>query len=210
MDWKAWYRGYDDPASDLSQRLVIVRRCIGEALDALATPAPRVLSLCAGDGRDLLPELAARPSLHADALVVELDPDLAAGARTAAASLSLDSVRVVCADAGDPEVFGSRLPVDLLLLCGIFGNIEEADIRATVAAAAAMVAPGGYAIWTRGPMQPDLRPTIRGWFIDAGFEEISYDGEPAPYGIGMARRGASLNDAPPPIPTRLFTFTRER
>jgi len=140
---------------------------------------------------------------------VELDEDLAEAARTTAAALELTSVRVECADAGDPAVFAAHLPVDLLLLCGIFGNIEEPDIRATVAAATAMVTPGGFAIWTRGPMQPDLRPAIRRWFEDAAFEEVTYDGEPAPYGVGMARR----TDAPAdvnPLPDRLFTFTRER
>ena len=34
--------------------VVVVRRRVGEALDVLGS-ASRVLSLCAGDGRDLLP-----------------------------------------------------------------------------------------------------------------------------------------------------------
>ena len=43
------------------------------------------------------------------------------------------------ADAGDTSAFADELPVDLLLLCGIFGNISEADIRATVSAVPAML-----------------------------------------------------------------------
>ncbi len=92
------------------------------------------------------------------------------------------------ADAGDPSAFTDVLPVDLLLLCGIFGNISAADIRVTVGAVPAMLAAGGTVIWTRGRYQgTDLRPVVRGWFTDAGLTELTFDGEPEPFGVGVAR-----------------------
>ena len=97
-DWVGWHARYDDPDSTQSRRLVVVRRRVGEALDALGTQA-RVLSLCAGDGRDLLPELAARPRLAPDVLIVERDETLAGQARSAAAALGVDRVVVRAADA---------------------------------------------------------------------------------------------------------------
>ena len=42
-DWVGWHAPYDDPDSTQSRRLVVVRRRVGEALDALGAPA-RVLS----------------------------------------------------------------------------------------------------------------------------------------------------------------------
>jgi len=76
-DWHEWHRKYDDAASSLSRRLAEVRRQLGADLDARAAAGQRsvrLLSLCAGDGRDTIPVLAARPGLDVDACLVELDP----------------------------------------------------------------------------------------------------------------------------------------
>src|SRR5512144_1579804 len=128
-DWVAWHRDYDDRSSVLSRRLVVVRRRVGDALDALGADARRALSLCAGAGRDLIPELSRRPHLSPETLLVEASTELVDAARACAASASLGNVRVRCADAGRPESFADFLPVDLLLLCGIFGNVADQDIR---------------------------------------------------------------------------------
>ena len=210
MDWLDWHQAYDDPGSSLSLRLGIVRERIGVALDESGPRTRRVLSLCAGDGRDLLPMLAARPHLSPEVLLVELDPTLARGAAENAAGLGLEAVLVAEADAGETAVFADVLPVDLLVLCGIFGNVSEDDIRATLAAVPAMVAPGGFVLWTRGAFaEGDLRPSVRQWSREAGLEEVAYDGEPAPYGIGLYRLPA---EAAPEfavvLPDRLFTFIR--
>jgi hypothetical protein len=187
MDWNAWHRSYDDAESPLSRRLAAVRARIGEALEISATRGTvRILSLCAGDGRDVLPELAARPSLPTATTLVERDDRLAASARQRASLL--DSVHVRQGDAGDTATFADVLPVDLLLLCGIFGNISRADISATIAAVPSMVAQGGTVIWTRGWFpDEDLRPTIRRWFVEAGLTEVSFDGDPERFGVGVAR-----------------------
>ncbi len=239
-DWHAWHDRYDDPASHLARRLVVVRRRIGDVLDAHAhavaghtaggasdpgrvpgadhvgahagaTPVPplRILSLCAGEGRDLLPELAARPGLAVRAVLVEIDGGLAGRARAAAAGLA--GVEVRQGDAGDPRLFGDVLPVDLLLLCGIFGNVADADIKVTVDASPGLVAPGGTVVWTRGTgadRHHDLRPTVRRWFTEAGLVEVAFDGAPERFGVGVARRGPDPGDPPPRLPDRLFSFVR--
>jgi hypothetical protein len=54
-------------------------------------------------------------------------------------------------------------PADLVLMCGIYGNIAPADIEATVAACAGLCARGGTVIWTRGRLNTpggDLVPRI--------------------------------------------------
>lgn len=54
MDWHAWHRAYDSPDSRLRQRLRTVQERITLALDE-APPGPlRAVSVCAGQGRDLL------------------------------------------------------------------------------------------------------------------------------------------------------------
>lgn len=214
-DWVTWHEAYADAESSLARRLRVVRRRIGEALDAAGegpSEGPiRILSLCAGAGRDVLPELAARPGLAVSAVLVELDERLAAEAREGAAGI--DGVEVRRADAGDPATFAVVLPVELLLLCGIFGNVAPEDIRRTVHAVPGMLVPGGTVIWTRGTFEgvEDLRPAVRRWFVEAGLEEISFDGAPERFGVGVARWPGTEHQAPRPtehLTGRLFTFVK--
>lgn len=167
-DWVDWHRAYDDPASSLSQRLVAVGRLIRTALDG-APPGPiRVLSLCAGDGRDLALATAGHPRAgDLSGLLVELDPQLASAAAANIRAVC-DGVDVAQADAGAVASFRRALPVDLLLLCGIFGNVATDDIRRTIAAVPAMCRPGATVIWTRHRREPDVTPAIREWFDEVG------------------------------------------
>lgn len=208
-DWSAWHRAYDDPASPLSRRLRVVQREIEGALDSLPPGPRRVLSLCAGDGRDLITVLARhRRRDDVSAVLVELDPRLAAAARSRAdeAGLHHCSLEVRQRDAGLLTSFDDVVPVDLLLLCGIFGNVSELDIRSTIESAASrLVVAGGIVIWTRGAKEPDLRPLIRSYFLDCGFEELLFEYEPHGFGVGVDRL------ATPPSPRnsqrdRLFAF----
>ncbi len=207
-DWVGWHARYDDPGSTQARRLVVVRRRVGEALAASGPSIRRILSLCAGDGRDLLPELAARPGLEPAVLLVERDDALAARARASATALGIHRVDVRAADAARAASFEDVLPVDLLLLCGIFGNVVDEDIRRTVSAVPLLLVPGGVVIWTRGRLDgPDLRPAVRAWFLEAGLEEVAYDEEPEGFGVGVARAGDDVSRVGP-IPDPLFTFVR--
>jgi hypothetical protein len=207
FDWVGWHQAYDDPESSLSKRLAVVRRRIGECLDSAERAPLRIVSLCAGDGRDVLPELAARPGLSASTTLVEVDESLAARAADAAAGFGLADVQVLVGDAGVTASFADQLPADLLLLCGIFGNVADADIRNTLNAARAMVREGGHVIWTRGRFEDvDLRDAVRQWTIEAGFTEVAFDGAPANYGVGLYRCDGPDRSAP--LPPRLFTFIR--
>ena len=58
-DYVAWHADYDDPESPLSWRLRVVQEAIDAALDA-STGHVRIISACAGDGRDVLGVLSRR------------------------------------------------------------------------------------------------------------------------------------------------------
>lgn len=208
-DWVAWHDAYDDPTSSLHRRLGVVRRRFAEALAARAGRPTRILDLCAGDGRDVIPVLAAHQgSREVTAVLVERDPVIAARAAAAARAAHLDGVDVRRADAAVPAAYADAFPADVLFLCGIFGNVDDADVRTLIAAVPALVVPGGVVIWTRGGSDPDLRPVIRRWFTEAGFDEVSFDGMPGPEGVGVARVPAASEGPAPPLPERLFRFRR--
>lgn len=198
----------------------MVQRRLTEALDALDAPdalgtTPRhILSLCAGEGRDVVPVLAtrhARAGLRA--VLVERDPQLAGRAADAAHAAGLASVDVRCADAGLVASFVDVLPVDVLLVCGVFGNLAHDHVRAVVGMLPRLVAPGGFVLWTRGGSAPDRRQEVRRWFSEARMEEHAFDGAPALYGVGLHRRPAGPVAAGPVqaggLSGRLFTFEEE-
>ncbi|NUR60771.1 MAG: class I SAM-dependent methyltransferase [Catenulispora sp.] len=218
-DWKPWFAAYDDPESPLAGRLAVVRDGITRALDEAAAGPIRILSLCAGEGRDVIPVVAAHPR-RADvtARLIEFDPEIADVARNAAAEAGLTdqtdqsdqtgAFTVVTGDAADPANFADFGPADLLLLCGIFGNISEADISNTVARAAALTARGGTAIWTRHRREPSLVPAIHDWFAQAGFAAL-WESDPAlPESVYVAGHRQERDPAPFSGGDKLFTFIK--
>lgn len=173
-DWSRWHEAYARPGSGLSSRLAAVRHAIDRHLNASAPEPVRVVSACAGDGRDLLGVLAGRADAHrVSAVLVEHDPGLAAQAREKARSLPAQ-IDVRQGDAAQSDLYQGAVPADLVLLCGIFGNISDADVRTTIEAAPQLCAPGAEVVLTRHRGGPDLTPSIRQWFAQAGFEEIAF------------------------------------
>jgi hypothetical protein len=52
--WHEWHVGYHDPGSTLARRLHVVQNLLGRALDTAPPGSVRLLSLCAGQARDVL------------------------------------------------------------------------------------------------------------------------------------------------------------
>jgi hypothetical protein len=205
-DWRAWHEQYDDEAASLSQRLRVVQARLDEVLNGTSGHS-WALCLCAGDGRDIIPALARRrPEQRPTVTLVEIDPVLAAAATERAAAAGVD-VTVLVADAGSRSTWEHVLPVDLLTLCGIFGNVSDDDIRTCIDAALSMLTPNGTVVWTRGSSNDvDLRPVVRQWFRDAGFDEIGFDGGAAGYGVGANRAPSTRTGVA--LASHLFTFLR--
>ncbi|HXP20260.1 MAG TPA: hypothetical protein VN840_11505 [Streptosporangiaceae bacterium] len=144
-DWVGWHEAYDDPSSPLAARLIQVRGHLSQAIDRARAGPVRLISLCAGQGRDVIGVLPGHPrrsDVHA--LLVELDQDNAALARDHAAAAGLSQVQVRQADASLAGSFADALPADILLLCGIFGNVSSADIKRTAEAAPGPVRAGRH------------------------------------------------------------------
>lgn len=61
MDWVGWHEQYGRPESALARRLAAIQGQLRTALDESPAGPLRVLSLCAGQGDDLLGVLAGHP-----------------------------------------------------------------------------------------------------------------------------------------------------
>jgi hypothetical protein len=204
-DWAAWHESYSEPDSLLAQRLRVVQALIVEFLDS-RDGSSRVISLCAGQGRDLLDVLVHHPRADSvSARLIELDPKLATKAEQRARDAGLPGVEVIVADASCTDAFVGAVPADLVLACGVFGNLSDSDVERTVQAMPELCAEHGVVIWTRHTWPPDLTPQIRGWFGEGGFSERHFVSPgPESYAVGMNE----LHAPPRPMQAgqRLFTF----
>jgi ubiquinone/menaquinone biosynthesis C-methylase UbiE len=208
-DWVAWHGEYDDPDSALSMRLDRVAWHLSRALDAARAGQIRLVSLCAGQGRDVLRVLPGHPRMRdVWAVLVEASAENAAMARQQAASSGMTGVEVRHADASLIENIADVVPADVLLLSGIFGNVSDADIERTIAAAAWLCAEGGTVIWTRHRRPPDVTTQMRTCFESAGFEEQAFEALETEYltSVGVHVL-VERRERPPELPRQpLFTF----
>jgi hypothetical protein len=186
-----------------------VRWHLSRAIDQAPARPLRLVSLCAGQGRDVLGVLPGHPRRDdVSAVLVEFDAHNAGVARHRAAEAGLHQVEVRQADASRVEAFADALPADVLLLCGIFGNISDSDVNRTIKAAPALCAAEATVIWTRHRRPPDLTPLVRAWFAEQGFDEIAFDtiGADNQVSVGVSRLRSAPSGTSPREP--LFTFTR--
>lgn len=206
LDWTAWHADYDMDGP-LRRRLEIVQRHIVAALSAIDRSPVRVISMCSGEARDLRGALAQVVRRDLVGRLVELDPGLAERARRGLAELGVQDVEVFTGDAGNLAVYGPAAPADLVLECGVFGNISNEDIERTVRASPALCAPGATLIWTRHRRPPDLSDAIRAWYVESGFEEFAF--EPVPDSEGSVGVARFVGQTPALADQHLFSFIRE-
>ncbi len=204
-DWAAWHADYDRD-TPLRRRLEIVQRFIKTALTDEERSPVHVISMCAGEARDLLGVLESITRRDLVGLLVELDPGLAANARRRSAALGLKNLEVVTGDAGQARAYAGATPAELVLACGVFGNISDKDIQRTVRALPQLCAPGATVIWTRHREPPDITPAIRSWLAEEGFEEIAF--EPVPDGPGSVGVARYAGEPQPLVDGELFTFVK--
>ena len=168
----------------------------------------RLVSLCAGQGLDVLGVLPGHPrGPQVSAVLVEYDPQNAALARQGAGQAGLPQVEVRQADAAQVANYADALPADVLLLCGIFGNVSDEDIQRTAQAAPALCAPGAtvdldQAPAGAGPDAADPR-LVPGQRVRGGrLRRAGRDGHRCRVGVGRLAVAppAALPDGP------LFTF----
>jgi hypothetical protein len=205
MDWHAWHAEYEAPASSLARRLRVVQDRIRVALDGCPPGPLRVISLCAGQGRDLLQVLAEHPrASDVRARLVELDRRNTAVAEETCEAAGLHQIEVVTADAALTDHYRGMVPADIVLVCGLFGNITDEDIERTIDSCPRLCATGGTVIWTRDRFAPDRIPLICDWFGERDFD-LQWLSEPdAGFGVGVHRYTGVARPLTPGV--RMFSF----
>ncbi|MFE7706107.1 class I SAM-dependent methyltransferase family protein [Streptomyces sp. NPDC057486] len=205
MDWNSWHDTYDLAGSSLGRRLSAVQEQVRTALDTCPPGPVRVISVCAGQGRDLLGVLRDHPRRgDVTGRLVELDAANVAVARAAAEAAGLHRIEVVQGDAAVTDAYVGLAPADLVLVCGVFGNISDEDVERTIGYCAQLCRDGGTLLWTRHRKAPDLVPQICDWLEARGFERRWLSAPDAGFGAGAHR----FTRSPEPLSPGecMFTF----
>jgi hypothetical protein len=206
IDWYDWHAEYEEPDSVLAHRLATVEQHLRDALDQLPAGPVRLVGLCAGQGRDIAGVLKGHPrAADVSGRIVELDQrNTETAKRLLAEARAGDRIEVVTGDASQTDAYTGAVPADLIVAVGIFGNIIDADVEKLIKHLPGLSAPGARVFWSRGIHKADLNPEIRGWFKDAGFEEVAWELLDGTMGLGVNRYAGPLQ--PLPSGVQLFNF----
>ncbi len=189
-NWSQWLKQYDDFPS-LQARLRIVQEQIVATLDECPPGPIRIVSLCAGDGRDLLGVIQDHPRRDdVSAWLIDNERESIELGRIAAERLGLTRrMNFVCADAARAENYADHVPADLLLLSGFLGHLRHGDVRKLLQSLPMFCQPGSSVIWNRHLVLYDgHRQTraIRDCLAGIGFEESQFE-TTAPDGFAVGR-----------------------
>ncbi|MFD0689357.1 SAM-dependent methyltransferase [Actinomadura fibrosa] len=172
-DWYEWHEIYKTPDPDTVRRLAVIRARVHDFLDRAPQRPLRLVSICAGQGAELLPALASHPrGGFVEVHMLESDARNGRVAEENTSSLGLGNVRVHITDAGEISSYVGMLPADFVLLSGLFSNLRSTDVHRAVRCLPCLCRPGAEVVWTCRRGEPDLVPSINGWFDEEGFDLI--------------------------------------
>lgn len=177
-DWFAWHDNYRTRPR-MRQRLQLVREYILSYLNECPSGPIQIVSVCAGDGRDLTGTLFDHPRTpDVRARLIELDQRLVTCGQTAAESSGLgEQLEFVQGDATLSSAYEGAVPADLVLNCGVFGNVlDDTELHHLIQSLRFLCKKDGYVIWTRdlyvdGEQRLAL---IRQLLREADFEEVGF------------------------------------
>lgn len=149
--WASWPdRAYQNQG--YRQRLSTVQSHLAESLHGAPTGRVRILSICAGDGRDVIGVLPSHPR-RADvsaALVEQSERSIKHGQADANAAGISGVVSFLHGDATLFETYRGIAPAEIVLFCGVWGHVPARERQNVVQGLSCLCRPGGVVIWTRG------------------------------------------------------------
>jgi Putative methyltransferase len=209
-DWHEWHRLYLEQDSALRRRLATVQAQLRKALPAELDGPLQIVSLCAGQGLDVIETLATYPhAQHVKARLVELNERNVVAACHLAADAGLSQVEIVQGDAARLAVYEGAVPADIVLACGVFGNISDQDIFHTIDMLPQLCRHAATVLWTRHRRPPDMTPAIRAYFVAHHFPEVDFVApQDTLFSVGVNRYEGEPEPLQPDA--KLFAFLTKR
>lgn len=158
------------------KRLRVVQDHIAECLDRAERGPVRVVSICAGDGRDVVGVLETHERREdVSAWLVELDPkSVEAGIAARDATNLKKQVTFVLGDATDFATFKNILRCDIVVVCGVWGHVPPEERLRLVQALGKFCKPGGFVVWSRRMDRGQFRfADVQSLFESNSFERVN-------------------------------------
>jgi hypothetical protein len=176
MDWVRWHENYKaSPA--LKARLLVVREHLSRCFNSQPPGVIQVLSICAGDARDLIGLLATHPrKMDVRAYLVENNAELVENGQKVIIEAGFEEqLQFVIADATISSTYLGLAPVDIVLMSGVFGNLRSKEVARLIGSLGLLCKYGGYVVWTRHRRLHDglnQIALIRQLFSESDFGEV--------------------------------------
>lgn len=179
---ESWHDNYEDKKSSPYKRTLMVKKLIVDYL--INKNNITILSICAGQGRDILTSLNEDTSAY----LIDVDKECVDYAQSYVNKNDLNNVFVIEADASLISTYiDNNVPkADLILICGVFGHLSLEDINLTAQSLKQLIKPDGSVIWSRNKFDKDITEEVRDSFKLAGYEEEAFiSPEKELFSIGM-------------------------
>jgi hypothetical protein len=160
------------------RRLAAVQDHLAQALDRAPVGPVRIVSVCAGDGRDVIEVLQSHPRRKdVCASLVEVNrKSVASGVRHADSAGLQNTVNFLNEDATLFATYRHIAPADIVLVCGVWGHVPAHQRLSMARGLACLCKPGGSIIWTRGVSQGhDRLREIQLAFGDPPWQQVRID-----------------------------------
>ena len=212
MDWVKWHRLYETEPSRIL-RLEFVEQHLSDCMHGIPAGSFKVVSICSGDGRDIIGVLSDHPRRNdARVRLVEINPNLVEAGRNAIESAGLaKQVEFFLGDATMSSAYADMAPADLVVACGVFGNVRKRHLKQLINSLPLLCQSGGYIVWTHFLSRTGMRriALIRGLLRTAGFVEkhLNFSNQAAHLVATHHYAGKSMSL---PDDSRLFEFNDPR
>jgi hypothetical protein len=113
--------------------------------------------------------------MDTSARLIELDERNVATAMARAREFGLEHVDAVVADATKPASYVGAVPANVVVVCGVFGNVPDSELGSFIGRLPELCAPAATIVWTRHRRAPDMTEPIGEHFRGAGFERVRAD-----------------------------------
>jgi hypothetical protein len=210
-NWSVWHDEYENPASELNARKRAVQSQVAAIVDQCPAGPVTVLSICGGQGRELLGALE-NHERRADVRgrIIELDEANSSFARDWARRAGLDDLEVVTGDASLAASYAGLPPVDLVVISGVFGHIGPADRRRTIDFLRQICQTGARVVWTFFNWDLDATQALRDLFRELMFDEESFEVLDGRFASTIGRNRYAGAPVPFDPEARIFTFGSSR
>jgi hypothetical protein len=209
--WSSWHEEYEKEGSELHLRKSGVQENVVAIVDQCPAGPVTIVSVCGGQCREVIGALENHPR-RADirGRLVELDPDNAAFASEWAKRVGLADLEVFNGDASVTASYKGLPPVDIVVISGVFGHIDDADRVRLIGFVRQLLRKGGYVVWTSHSLGGGKVEKIREHFRNFDFNEDAHATLAGKFGFTVTRSRYLGEPAPFEPDATLFSFGSSR